>query len=70
MRFVINLNNFELINLNLFQFMRLKVSSDEPDKLFRMIKLECRANDQAVLNSYETFAVTAASHLGIQIEKV
>lgn len=40
------------------------------DKLFRMIKLECRGNDQAVLGSYETFAVSAAEQLGIKVEQV
>ena len=61
--------SIDLMNLDDF-WLQNQAKKDELDKLYRMIKLECRGNDQAVLGSYETFAVTAAQELKIQIEKV
>ncbi|XP_076174377.1 mitochondrial ribosomal protein S10 [Ptiloglossa arizonensis] len=42
---------------------------DIPDKLYKKIEIEVRGNDQAVLESYGQFAVTAASHLDINVSK-
>lgn len=48
----------------------LHLQAEEPDKLYRMVELECRSNDRAVLDSYETFAVTAAKQLGVTVAEV
>ncbi|RZF40073.1 hypothetical protein LSTR_LSTR002476 [Laodelphax striatellus] len=39
----------------------------ELDKLYKMVEIEVRGNDKAVLKSYAQFATTAADHLGIEI---
>lgn len=39
----------------------------EPDKLYRMIELELRGVDPAVMKSYQMFANMAASELGITL---
>ncbi|XP_039289054.1 28S ribosomal protein S10, mitochondrial [Nilaparvata lugens] len=41
----------------------------EPDKLYKMVEIEVRGNDNAVLKSYTQFATSAAGHLGIEIGK-
>ncbi|KAI1295323.1 28S ribosomal protein S10, mitochondrial [Halotydeus destructor] len=41
-----------------------------PDKLYRMVEVECRAHDNAVLRSYEIFATTAAKELNITVHNV
>ncbi|XP_023720127.1 28S ribosomal protein S10, mitochondrial [Cryptotermes secundus] len=41
--------------------------SEELDKLYRMVEVEVRGNDPAVLKSYTWFATTAAKELGITI---
>ncbi|KAG8201815.1 hypothetical protein JTE90_027296 [Oedothorax gibbosus] len=50
------------------------ISSNEPQKkvddLFKKIIVEVRGHDRAVLNSYEWFAKTSASHLGVNIDKI
>ena len=40
---------------------------EELDKLYRMVEVEVRGNDPAVLKSYSWFATTAASELGITV---
>jgi len=47
--------------LNLF------FQSEELDKLYRMVEVEVRGNDPAVLKSYSWFATTAAKELGITV---
>ncbi|NXA46097.1 RT10 protein, partial [Nothocercus julius] len=44
--------------------------SDEPETLYKRLSLLVKGHDQAVLDSYEYFAVLAAKELGISIEKV
>uniref|UniRef100_A0A1B6DFF4 Small ribosomal subunit protein uS10m n=1 Tax=Clastoptera arizonana TaxID=38151 RepID=A0A1B6DFF4_9HEMI len=39
------------------------------DKLFKIIEIEVKGNDPAVLKSYTWFAITAANHLGIEVGK-
>jgi len=41
-----------------------------PDKLYKTIDLELLAYEPAVLDSYEWFLLTAASHLGIEVGNV
>ncbi|CAH1402248.1 unnamed protein product [Nezara viridula] len=43
------------------------ISKDEPDKLYKMIELEMRGHDPAVLKSYSYFLTTAARHLDIEV---
>lgn len=45
--------------------------SKEPvkDDLFLYIDVETKSHDNEVLKSYETFAVSAAKHLGIEVSK-
>jgi small subunit ribosomal protein S10 len=40
---------------------------EELDKLYRMMEVEVRGNDPAVLKSYSWFATTAAAELGITV---
>lgn len=40
-----------------------------PDKLYKKIEVEVRGNDRAVLRSYGEFAVMAANHLEITVDK-
>lgn len=40
---------------------------NELDKLYRMVEVEVRGNDPAVLKSYSWFAKTAAEELGITV---
>lgn len=40
----------------------------ELDKLFKIVELELRGNDPAVLNSFVKFAKTAGNHFNIQSE--
>jgi len=39
----------------------------KPDKLYTKVEVEVRGHDPAVLKSYGIFAVTAANHLGINV---
>lgn len=41
--------------------------TEELDKLYKILEIEVRGNDPAVLKSYETFATMAARELGITI---
>ena len=41
----------------------------QPDKLYRLLEVEVRGHDKAVLDSYETFATTAARELDINVHK-
>lgn len=41
----------------------------EPDKLFKILELELRGNDKAVLSSFSKFATTAGNHLGIETKR-
>nr|XP_018916496.1 PREDICTED: 28S ribosomal protein S10, mitochondrial [Bemisia tabaci] len=47
-----------------------KVDSYEPDKLYKLIELEMRANQKQILNSYVVFLKMAADGLGIEVGKV
>lgn len=40
---------------------------EELDKLYRMLEIEVRGNDPAVLKSFSWFAATAAQHLEIKV---
>lgn len=42
-------------------------SEGEDDKLYKRLELELRGVDPAVLNSFSTFAATAAKHLNIEV---
>ncbi|XP_009999190.1 PREDICTED: 28S ribosomal protein S10, mitochondrial [Chaetura pelagica] len=44
--------------------------SDEPETLYKRVSLLVKGHDKAVLDSYEYFAVLAATELGISVEKV
>ncbi|KFP73784.1 hypothetical protein N310_01943, partial [Acanthisitta chloris] len=44
--------------------------SDEPETLYKRLSLLVKGHDEAVLKSYEYFAVLAAEELGISVEKV
>ena len=48
-------------------FLSAQNTPNEPDQLFKTVELEVRGADPAVLKSYEWFARTAASHLGITV---
>lgn len=39
----------------------------EDDKLYKRLELELRGTDPAVMESFTTFAVTAAKHLNIEV---
>nr|CAI5822284.1 unnamed protein product [Callosobruchus analis] len=41
------------------------ITSDEPDKLYRVVELELRGNDPAVLKSFCKFATSTGKHLDI-----
>jgi small subunit ribosomal protein S10 len=43
-----------------------KVEEGEPDKLYRIVELELKGHDPAVLKSFVKFATTAGNHLDIQ----
>lgn len=43
------------------------VNIEEPDQLFKTVEVEVRGADPAVLRSYEWFARTTASNLGIAV---
>lgn len=45
----------------------LETTEAEDDKLYKRLELELRGVDPAVLNSFTTFAVTAAKHLNIEV---
>lgn len=47
--------------------LHLFFQSEELDKLYRMVEVEVRGNDPAVLKSYTWFATTAAKEFGITI---
>lgn len=40
--------------------------TEEPDKLYRVVELECRGNDVAVLKSFQKFAVTVGNHFNLE----
>lgn len=42
-------------------------NAPEPDKLYSRICCELRANEPAIMTSFNTFAVTAAKHLNIEV---
>ncbi|XP_042877260.1 28S ribosomal protein S10, mitochondrial-like [Penaeus japonicus] len=42
----------------------------EPDKLYKLVEVECRGHEPAVLRSFHTFATTAAGHLEIPVQEV
>uniref|UniRef100_A0A6P7FLX5 Small ribosomal subunit protein uS10m n=1 Tax=Diabrotica virgifera virgifera TaxID=50390 RepID=A0A6P7FLX5_DIAVI len=42
-----------------------EVSANVPDKLYKVVELELRGNDPAVLKSFSKFAVTTGNHLDI-----
>ncbi|KAJ1157366.1 hypothetical protein NDU88_010079 [Pleurodeles waltl] len=44
--------------------------SENPDTLYKQIRVLVKGHDKSVLDSYEYFAVHAAKELGISIEKV
>ncbi|NXV84221.1 RT10 protein, partial [Atlantisia rogersi] len=44
--------------------------SDEPETLYKRLSILVKGHDQAVLDSYESFAVLAAKELGISVENV
>lgn len=41
-------------------------ADDDADKLYKVVELELRGNDSAVLKSFAKFAMTTANHLDIQ----
>lgn len=41
--------------------------NEDLDKLYRMVEVEVRGNDPAVLKSYSWFTTTAAMELGITV---
>ncbi|XP_047108784.1 28S ribosomal protein S10, mitochondrial [Schistocerca piceifrons] len=43
------------------------LQEEELDKLYKILEIEVRGNDPAVLKSYETFATMAARELGITV---
>lgn len=49
-----------------FSTVDIKPSGEEPDKLYKIVELELRSNDKAVLNSFSKFATIAGGHLGIE----
>lgn len=52
------------------QFSNLaKVEESEPDKLYKIVELELKGHDPAVLKSFVKFAATAGNHLNIQSKK-
>ncbi|KAM6278962.1 small ribosomal subunit protein uS10m isoform 1-T1 [Porphyrio hochstetteri] len=44
--------------------------SDEPETLYKRLSILVKGHDQAVLDSYESFAVLAAKELGISVENI
>lgn len=44
-------------------------AADEPDKLYKIVELELRGHDPAVLRSFTKFATTAANHLNVQSKR-
>jgi len=47
----------------------LSINTSTPDKLYKKIEVEVRGNDPAVLKSYGVFAVLAANHLNINVDR-
>ncbi|RZB94453.1 Ribosomal S10 domain containing protein, partial [Asbolus verrucosus] len=43
-----------------------KTEESEPDKLYRIVELELKGHDPAVLNSFVKFTTTASNHLDVQ----
>lgn len=43
--------------------------ADEPDKLYKKIEIEMKANEARTIESYEKFVQMAAKHLDITVEK-
>ncbi|XP_031340631.1 28S ribosomal protein S10, mitochondrial [Photinus pyralis] len=41
-------------------------NTKEPDKLYKLVELELRGNEPAVLKSFVKFATTAANHLNVE----
>lgn len=44
-------------------------SADEPDKLYKIVELELRGHDPAVLRSFVKFATAAGNHLDVQSKR-
>lgn len=42
-------------------------TTDAPDELYRLLSIEVKGHDTAVLDSYEQFAVMAANELDITV---
>uniref|UniRef100_A0A1B6LCG4 Small ribosomal subunit protein uS10m n=1 Tax=Graphocephala atropunctata TaxID=36148 RepID=A0A1B6LCG4_9HEMI len=58
---------------HLAQLNDIQSNVDEPeavDKLYKLIEVEVRGNDPAVLKSYAWYASTAAHHLGIEVGRI
>jgi len=67
----------KLLHLNTQVVQHEGIKSDEstrvvnkPDKLYKTIELEILAYEQTVLDSYQWFVLTAASHLQLQVGKI
>lgn len=43
---------------------------DEPDKLYKIVELELRGHDSAVLKSFAKFATTAGNYLDVQAKRL
>uniref|UniRef100_A0A8D8UYN6 Small ribosomal subunit protein uS10m n=2 Tax=Cacopsylla melanoneura TaxID=428564 RepID=A0A8D8UYN6_9HEMI len=56
-----------MFNTRQSSFVSTQEKEPVPDKLYSRISCELRANDPAVMTSFNTFALTAAKHLGIEI---
>ncbi|XP_055328134.1 28S ribosomal protein S10, mitochondrial-like [Paramacrobiotus metropolitanus] len=50
--------------------LKLQQESQEDDKLFRMIEMELKGHEDAVLTSYQWFLCQAAKELGIPVTRV
>lgn len=45
-------------------------TENEPDKLYKIMELELRGHDAAVLKSFAKFAVTAGNHLDVHSKRL
>lgn len=65
------------VSISAFNFNQLSTASvpkeaeqpDEPDKLYKILELELRGNDPAVLKSFAKFATTAGNHLSVAAKR-
>lgn len=48
----------------------LATTTEEPDKLYKILELELRGHDPAVLKSFAKFATTAGNHLDVQSKRL